>query len=180
MNLLLGPALRLVFSSADLWSLNIAVFHKGSSANLDSLVESDGFVLDETVLPVVLLALLLLLGLVVGDVGGVAPPVIGVVALHNIIVLGLLDHLHLVDTSLTISPGTSGSDSTEANISVVTSLSLTTTSKSLRGISFMVVMVVIMMSMMMIISIGVEWKGSYKRFSIPVHLSPQLTGTKDA
>jgi len=33
--------------------------------------------------------------------------------------------------------------------------------------------------MVMIISIGVERKGSYKRFSIPVNLSSELTGAKD-
>jgi len=31
----------------------------------------------------------------------------------------------------------------------------------------------------MIISIGVERKGSYKRFSIPVNLSSELAGAKD-
>jgi len=40
-------------------------------------------------------------------------------------------------------------------------------------------MMIIMMSMVMIISIGVERKGSYKRFSIPVNLSSELAGAKD-
>merc|ERR1719273_2771193 len=103
MNLLLGPTLRLILSSADLRSLNITVLHQRCSADLDCLVECDGLVLDEASLPVVLLALLLLLGLIVGDVGGVAPLVVGVVTLHNIIILSLLNHLHLVNASLSIS-----------------------------------------------------------------------------
>merc|ERR1711863_34702 len=84
-NLLLGPALGLVLRPADLGSLDIAVLHQRSPADLNGLVEGDLLVLDETVLPEVLLALLLLLGLVVGDVGGVAPLVVAVVALHHVV-----------------------------------------------------------------------------------------------
>jgi len=40
-------------------------------------------------------------------------------------------------------------------------------------------MMIVMMSMVMIISVGVERKGSYKRFSISVNLSSELAGTKD-
>merc|ERR1719397_1259310 len=86
-HLLLGPTLRLVLSPADLGALHVAVLHQGGPAHLGRLVEGDLLVLDETVLPEVLLAVLLLLGLVVGDVGGVAPPVVGVVALHHVVVL---------------------------------------------------------------------------------------------
>merc|ERR1712183_33166 len=81
-NLLLGPTLGLVLCPADLGSLDITVLHQGSTADLHGLVEGDLLILDEAVLPEVLLALLLLLGLVVGDVGGVAPLVVAVVALH--------------------------------------------------------------------------------------------------
>merc|ERR1711863_258362 len=95
-NLLLGPTLGLVLRPADLGSLDIAVLHQRSTADLNGLVEGDLLVLDETILPEVLLALLLLLGLVLGDIGGVAPPVVGVVALDHVVVLGLLDHLNLV------------------------------------------------------------------------------------
>merc|ERR1712066_1102268 len=84
-NLLLGPALGLVLSPADLGSLDVTVLHQGSPADLHGLVEGDLLVLDETTLPEVLLALLLLLGLVVGDVGGVAPLVVAVVALHHVV-----------------------------------------------------------------------------------------------
>merc|ERR1719234_1962772 len=72
-NLLLGPALGLVLSPADLGALHVAVLHQRGPAHLGRLVERDLLVLDEAVLPEVLLAVLLLLGLVVGDVGGVAP-----------------------------------------------------------------------------------------------------------
>jgi len=102
MLLLLGPALRLILSSADLRALHITVLDQRGSAHLHSLVEGNLLILDETVLPEVLLALLLLLGLIVGCVGGVAPPVVRVVALHNFIILSLLHHLDLVNAPLTI------------------------------------------------------------------------------
>merc|ERR1719414_1873676 len=102
MNLLLGPALGLVLGTADLGSLNVTILDQRSSADLDSLVEGNLFVLDETALPEVLLALLLLLGVVVGDVGGVASLVVAMVTLDHIIVLNLLNHLNLVNTSLAV------------------------------------------------------------------------------
>merc|ERR1712066_296101 len=125
-NLLLGPALGLVLSPADLGSLDVTVLHQGSPADLHGLVEGDLLVLDETTLPEVLLALLLLLGLVVGDVGGVAPLVVAVVALHHVVVLGLLHHLHLVDTSLTVRPGRGSSHGGKAHINIIRSLTLGT------------------------------------------------------
>merc|ERR1719464_1794035 len=106
--LLLGPALGLVLSAADLGSLNLAILDQRSSADLDGLVEGNLLVLDETALPEVLLALLLLLGVVVGDVGGVAPLVVAMVTLDHVIVLNLLDHLDLVNTSLAIDNWGSG------------------------------------------------------------------------
>merc|ERR1712024_260644 len=102
-HLLLGPALGLVLGAADLGTLHVAVLHQRGAADLDSLVEGDLLVLDEASLPEVLLALLLLLGLVVGDVGGVAPLVVGMITLNDVVVLGLLHHLNLVNTSLSIS-----------------------------------------------------------------------------
>merc|ERR1719397_471379 len=101
-HLLLGPALRLVLSPANLGALHVAVLHQRGPTDGGSLVEGDLLVLDEAALPEVLLAVLLLLGLVVGGVGGVAPPVVGVVALHHIVVLRLLHHLHLVNAPLPI------------------------------------------------------------------------------
>merc|ERR1712106_447923 len=131
MNLLLGPALRLIFSSANLRSLNITVLHKGSSADLNSPIESNLLVFNKTALPVVLLALLLLLGLVGGDIGGVAPFVIRVITLHNIIILSLLNHLNFVNTSLAIRSRSSSSYSSKADIGVISSLTLGTSTKRL-------------------------------------------------
>merc|ERR1719150_2870259 len=102
-HLLLGPALGL--GAADLGTLHVAVLHQRGAAHLDGLVEGNLLVLDEASLPEVLLAVLLLLGLVVGDVGGVAPLVVAVVALHHVVVLDLLHHLHLVDAPLAVTAG---------------------------------------------------------------------------
>jgi len=77
-------------------------------AELDLLIEGDLLVLDETVLDEVLLALFLLLGLEVGGVGSVTPLAVAVLALDDVIVLGLLNHHDLVDTTLT--GGGDGSD----------------------------------------------------------------------
>merc|ERR1712012_1156740 len=107
MDLLGSPALGLVLSAADLGSLNVAILDQRSSADLDGLVEGNLLVLDETALPEVLLALLLLLGVVVGDVGGVASLVVAMVTLDHVIVLNLLDHLDLVNTSLAVGSGRS-------------------------------------------------------------------------
>merc|ERR1719397_2443420 len=124
-SLLLGPALGFVLGPADLGSLDITVLNERGPADLSSFVEGNLLVFDETVLPEVLFTVLLLLGLVVGDIGGVAPPVIGVVALDDIVVLGLLHHLDLVNTPLAISTRTGSSNGGEAHISVV-SLTLST------------------------------------------------------
>merc|ERR1719435_510312 len=84
MNLLLGPALRLVLSPADLRSLDVTVLHQRGPAHLRRLVEGDLLVLDEAALPEVLIAVLLLLGLVLSTMrwcsattpttGGATPP----------------------------------------------------------------------------------------------------------
>ena len=108
MFLILSPTLRLILGGTQLRSLDVTVLYKRSSANLNSFVESNCFIFNETAFPVVFFALLLLLGHVVGDVGGVAPLVVRVVTLHHIIILGLFDHLHLVNTSLAISVRSSG------------------------------------------------------------------------
>ena len=61
MDLLLGPALGLVLGPADLGARYIAVLHQRSSADLNSLVESDLLVLDITTLVEILFAFLNLL-----------------------------------------------------------------------------------------------------------------------
>merc|ERR1711935_1007577 len=123
MNLLLCPALGLILSSANLRSLDITVLYKRSSADLNSLIESNLLILNETVLPEVLLALLLLLGLIVGDIGGVAPLVVGVITLYHIIILCLLHHLHLVNALLAISSRASSSHISKADTLPFSSLS---------------------------------------------------------
>merc|ERR1712223_874223 len=137
----------------------------------------------KTALPEVLLTLLLLLGLIVGHVGGVTPPVVGVVALNDIVVPDLLDHLDLVDTSLAISTRSSGSNSGEAHVSVV-SLTLGTSLKGLDGLAFMVfsmmAMVFVMSSMVFSMSLlGVEGEGSEKVLSLPP-VPAQLAGSQGA
>jgi len=171
MNLLLGPALRFILSSADLRSLHITVLYERGSADLNGLIESNLFVFDETVLSEVLLTLLLLLGLVVGDIGGVAPLVIRVVTLHNIIILSLLHHLNLVNTFLAIRSRASSSNSSEANIYIITSLTLVTPS---------MIMMVIMMSVMMLILVSIEREGSNKGLSVSLgSIAPELSSPKD-
>ena len=120
--LLLGPALRLIFSSADLRALNFTILDQGSSTNFNSLIESDLFIVNEAVLPEVLLALLLLLGLVVGHVCGVAPPVVGVITLDSLVILSLLNHLDLVYTLLTVGARAGGSNGSKADIGVIRAL----------------------------------------------------------
>merc|ERR1712131_299238 len=60
MNLLFGPALRLIFCSTNLRSLNITILDKWSSTDLDSFIESNCFIFNETVLSEVFLTFLLL------------------------------------------------------------------------------------------------------------------------
>jgi len=124
--LLLGPTLRLVFSSTDLWALNITVLHKWSSADFNSLIEGNLLVFNETSFSEVLLALFLLLRLVVGDVGGVTPLVVAVVTLDHVVVLGLLHHLDLVNTSLAVRSRAHSSYFSETDALLVVALSRST------------------------------------------------------
>merc|ERR1719268_363221 len=155
MNLLLGPALRLILSPANLGTLNITVLDQGSPADLSSLVEGNLLISNKARLLEVLLTVFLLLGFIVGSVGGVAPPVIGVVTLDHIIILGLLHHLHLVNTLL---PSLS-------NFTKVRSSSLSLTAHTaFKSRDFMVSMV-LMMSISSILL--VERECSSQRLSIP-------------
>jgi len=167
MHLLLGPALRLILGPADLGSLDITILDKGSTADLDSLVEGNLFVLDEAVLPEVLLALLLLLRLVVGDIGGVASLVIRMVTLNNIIILSLLNHLDLVNAPLAIGSRGGSSDGTKAHIltlEAVPGLSLNNGGSGL-GMIMVVTMIVGALG-------SVEGEGVDKGPLAPLSLSP--------
>merc|ERR1712234_40869 len=130
---LLGPALRLILSSADLRALHITVLNQGSSAHLHGLIEGNLLVVDETVFPEVFLTFLLLLRLVVGHIGGVAPPVIGMVTLDNLIIFSLLHHLDLVNAPLSISTWSCSSNSSKAYINTIRSLTVNTGLKVLAG-----------------------------------------------
>merc|ERR1719516_327288 len=181
MNLLFGPALRLIFSSTDLRSLNITILDKWSSTDLDSLIESNLLVFDETALSEVLLTLLFLLGLVVCDIGGVTSLVTTMVTLDNIIIFSFLNHLNFVNTSLSIRSWGSSSNISEAWGTTLSSLTLSSLSKRCRctaGISMISMMMLIMVSMMMLITVGIEWEGVDQRFSIS-DLASQLPGSKD-
>lgn len=185
MDLLLGPALGLVLSAADLRSLDVAILDQRSSADLDSLVEGNLLVLDETTLSEVLLALLLLLGVVVGDVGGVAPLVVAMVTLDHVIVLNLLNHLDLVNTSLAVGSGRGSGDISEAGGSIGISLTLRSGREILRRSPDAVISVVSMVSMtmsmvMVIIGIGVEGEGVDKRLAVSLSHAPELSAAKDA
>lgn len=174
MSLLLGPTLGLVLSPADLGTLDVAVLDQRSPTDVGCLVEGDLFVLDETVLPEVLLALLLLLGLVVGHVGGVTPPVVGVVALHHIVVLCLLHHLHLVNTPLTISTRSSSCYSTKVYWSIIT-LTLSTAVK--RGGSVVVFMVCVVVIIHICTVLLVEGEGASEGPGASLLVVPQLASS---
>merc|ERR1719464_2366397 len=181
-DLLLGPALGLVLSAADLRSLNVTILAQRSSADLHSLVEGNLLVLDETALPEVLLALLLLLGVVVGDVGGVAPLVVAVVTLDHVIVLNLLNHLDLVNTSLAVGSGRGSGDIIEAGGFLDCCLSLTIISggEALNRIPGCVISMISMVMVVMVTPIvGIEGEGVDKRLAVSGTQSPQLPGAKD-
>ena len=99
MLLLLGPALRLVLSSTDLVSDLVTVLDQRGTANLNSLGDSLGLVLDEAALPEVFVTFFLLLRLIVGHIGGVTSLVEGEVTLDNLVILNLLNHLNLVNAT---------------------------------------------------------------------------------
>merc|ERR1712180_72757 len=87
-----------------------------------------------------------------------------------------VNHLNLVNTSLSISSRSGGSNSREAYISVIRSLAVTTGSKALgsnAGRSLMVVMV----GMVMVSLLGVEGEGVEEGSLSSVRLSSQLAGS---
>jgi len=142
---------------------------------LDGLLNGDLLVLDETVLPEVLLAVLLLLGLEVSGVGGVAPLGVAMLAGNMVIILGLLNHDDLVDTTLT-----SSSNVANAQVQVVTRALTRVPSieANINGLGMMsvVVIMVIMVSVVGVLTLvpvvtpGVEGEGVDERPSVPVDL----------
>ena len=138
---------------------------------LDGLLNGDLLVLDETVLPEVLLAVLLLLGLEVSGVGGVAPLGVAMLAGNMVIVLGLLNHDDLVDTTLT-----SRSNVADAQVQVITraltGVPGTIKVNGLGTVVFVVAMVVLVVSVVLLLAIvpGIEGEGVHERPSVPVDL----------
>ena len=101
------------------------------------------------------------------NVSGVAPPVVGVIALHHVVVLRLLDHLDLVDTPLAIIPGPGSSDRSEVDRGVVSSpLPLVTGSNVREGATgrFLVVASAVVASAVVTTAlVGVEREGVGQR-----------------
>ena len=93
-----GGAGGLVDGPTDHGPRHIAILLYLRAADLHRLVVGLALVLDHANLPEILLALLLLLGLVGGDVAGVAPLVVAVVARDDLLVLGDFIH-HDLDNS---------------------------------------------------------------------------------
>merc|ERR1719464_667032 len=178
--LLLGPALGLVLSAADLGSLDVAILDQRSSADLHSLVEGNLLVLDETALPEILLALLLLLGVVVGDVGGVAPLVVAVVTLDHVIVLNLLNHLDLVNTSLAVGSGRNSGHISETGGSIGISLTLSSGRQILSWSPGGVISVSMGVVVVVVPTRGIERKGVHQGLAISCSRSSsaELTSAK--
>merc|ERR1719402_347511 len=151
------PTLGLVLSPTDFWSLNITVLYQGSSADLDSLSEGNGFVLDEAALSVVFVTFFLLLRLVVSHISCVTSLVVGVVALNDFISLCVLHHLHLVDASLTSNlPGSSNFREADSCISL-SRIYCRETFRSLIVLSMNRMMITVVGSAVMIFSL-VKWE----------------------
>ena len=96
-----GLALRLIDGLTLLRTSTLA--DQGGMAETDRLLKGDLLVLNEAALLEVLLALLFLLRLKVGGVGGVAPLGVAMVTLDLLIILGLLNHDDLVNAPLSSS-----------------------------------------------------------------------------
>jgi len=161
-----GLALRLVDSLTLDGALTLA--DKWSVTELDLLLRGNGLVFNETVLPEVLLALLLLLRLEVSGVSGVTLLAVAMFALNDIIVFGLFNHHDLVNTPLSSS---SNGSNVQGNIILTATLTgITSWQSSLRskGSMLVVSVVVIMVSMSSSTAIGlVEWESSPQVLATP-------------
>jgi len=144
----------------------LSVTDERSVAKLGLLLRSNLPVFNEAVLDEVLLALLLLLGLEVSGVGGVALLAVAMLALNDIIVLSLLNHHNLVNTPLA---GSSDGSNVQGNI-ITTSL---TRSTGINGIVFVgmlmgMVVMVLMGSVVGSLTVAlVEWEGSPQVLASP-------------
>jgi len=157
-----GLALGLVDGSALHWALTVA--NEWGVAELNLLLGGDLPVVDEAVLDEVLLALLLLLWLEVSGVGGVTLLAVAVLALDDVIVLGLLYHDHLVNTPL-------ASSGNRSNVQVNITSALTGRTGINSLVSMGVLMLVVMVVSGMVRSLAtalVEWESSPQVLAPPV------------
>jgi len=169
-----GLALRFVDSPAFHWAL--AVTDQRSVAELNLLLGGNLPVVNEAVLDEVLLAFLLLLGLEVSGVGGVALLAVAMLALNDIVVLGLLNHHDLVDTPLS---GSGNGSNVQGDI-ISTSLTRSTGIHSLVSMSMIVGMIVGVIGMASGITVAlVEGEGSPQVLSSPVGTAGSSTGGKE-
>ena len=144
-----------------------------------TVIARDLLVLDEACLPEVLLALLLLLGVVVGDVGGVAPLVVAVVAGDHLLVLDLLDHLQLVHAPLPVPVGLDSRHVVEGDAQLAllalpgVSDNVLNTSLSLTMIPMMIPsMILFMMSVLLLpLLVLIEGKGVDQTLGISIILT---------
>jgi len=168
-----GLTLGLVDSPALYWAL--AVTDEGSVAELNLLGFSNLLVIDEAVLDEVLLALLLLLGLEVGGVGGVALLGVAMLALDDIIVLGFLNHHNLVDTPLT---GSGNGSNVQGNI-ITAAITLTrvTGVVSLSSMGLVVMMVMSGVAGSLTVAL-VEGEGCPQVLALPIGACSRGTAGK--
>merc|ERR1719187_2986656 len=160
-----GLALGLVDGPAFDWALTVT--DEWSVAELDLLLRCNLPVVDEAVLDEVLLALLLLLGLEGGGVGGVALLGVAVLALDDIVVLCLLNHHHLVDTPL----ASSGNGSNVQGNIISTSLTRCTSIDGIVSMG-MLMLVVTVSGVAGSLSVAlVEWECSPQVLAPPVGTS---------
>ena len=121
---------------------------------------------------------------IICHVGGVASLVVAVVTLDNIIILDLLDHLDLVNTSLAVGSGGGSGNIIEAGGGVRSSLTLSPGPERLGGGPGGVILMMVMMVMSVVISmstsVGVEGEGVDQRLAVSGIQTPELSGAEDA
>ena len=165
----------MIFSCALLRSRDVTVLNQRSKAELDLFGDGDLLVLDEAVLLEVLLALLFLLGLVIGLVGGVATGGVAVLALNDVVILGLLGHGDFVNAPL---PSGGNGANVQSGILLADLLPAGPGIKAVGLVVACMVVVLIMISVMVVIVPSVEWESVSQRFWVPskIELSALCSG----
>ena len=139
---------------------------------MNSLIESNLLIFNETRLSEVLFTVFLLLRLIVGDISSVTSLVIAVVTLDYIIILNLLHHLDLVNTSLAVRARGGSGDISEAGGGIRGSLTLGSggqiLGRSPGGVVSMMAMIITMSMMITIMTAidGVKGEGVHQRLAI--------------